>query len=226
MGRVALLAPVGDSRAARLGDRLVAALAEHVREGEAFDVLRVWSRGEARELRARELERVAVVVTNETCCGFVLDTLRTLGGTALVDSWALFELTRAARPRIAEPGLLGALEALRCGGLADVRRRRAFLSGQREVPVANRGVVRLADAFVVPSAELARQIREERNAATPVGVLDWPGEEAPEEEWRTWAAHSAQLIDAMPSHRTNRQSLIQSAIEGSDRARKEREAGQ
>ena len=157
------------------------------------------------EFDPQEHERLLVPIANEAQCVSFLPILRELGGTVWLQDWDLPALARAYRPRIATGGLRGRLAAWREGGLAAWRGKPSAM---------NRSVVRCADAFLVASESLREQILLERNAPTPVGIL-----------YRSDPAEIAERLFALPGHRSNRKSLIQTAIDASDDARKARRAG-
>lgn len=155
-----------------------------------------------RELRPREYERLLVPVADDPACAPFLPVLRRLGGTVWLLDWELPALAGAHRPSLGRGGVAGRLAAWREGGLPAARGRPSPL---------NRSVVRFADAFVVPRAAWRARILEERNAPTPVGVMESDD-----------GAALAQWLGRLPSHWTNRKSLIATAIEAADQAREAR----
>ena len=120
----------------------------------------------------------------------------------------------------------GRLAALRLGGL---RAAAGYARGEFEHPresselVLNRAVVRRGDAYIVHDDALRVRILEERNAATPIGVVSYPADGS---GWARLAQHYAELLGQFPRHRSNRKSLIRAAIDSADQARQERRADQ
>lgn len=112
------------------------------------------------QLLAVDHDRILFDVGNEPAHGFMARAIRVLGGTAVQHAWELPEMARAAFPELGRGGLRGRLATLREG-------RGVF----------NRSVVRHADSFLVYEQELGRRILADRNAPTPIGVLDPGGEE-------------------------------------------------
>jgi hypothetical protein len=156
------------------------------------------------EIVAREHERLLVPIADDPVCAPFLPVLRAIGGTVWLHDWSLRSLAGAYRPALGRGGLRSKLAGLREGGLAGLR-------GEQDAPL-NRSVVRFGDSFLVHDEETRKAVLIERNAPTPTAIL----------------AHDdqlAQLVEALPPHRTNRRSLISNAIEASDRARDARRAG-
>ncbi len=166
-------------------------------------------------LAPKAVDRILYPVADDAACAAMPPLIRALGGVVWLHEWKLGTLARAFRPALARGGLAARLAAWREGGLSAARRIGGGEEG--ELPL-NRSVVRFGDAFVVPSEELRQAILEDRNAPTPMGLLEPGGD--PEQ----WATELAALLAAFPAHRANRKSLIATAIEGADRARAERRA--
>jgi hypothetical protein len=112
------------------------------------------------QLLTGEHDRILFNVGNESAHGFMARAIRVLGGTAVQHAWELPEMARAAFPELGRGGLRGRFAALREG-------RGVF----------NRSVVRHADSFLVYEQELRRRILADRNAPTPIGVLEPGGDE-------------------------------------------------
>jgi len=144
--RLVLVTPPRGTRAGEVA----AGLAEGLLE--AFEVTVC----EAREPSWRDHDQILHVVADEAECGFVAPIARRLGGTVLLLDWDLGRLALAAYPELAGPGIRGRLRAW------------------REGPARNRGIVRFADAFLVPDERMRAAILRERNAPTPVGVVGLP----------------------------------------------------
>ncbi len=156
------------------------------------------------EFQPRDYERLLLPIGDHEAFAPLVPILRRAGGTVWLWSWSLRRLARAHRPALARPGLAGRIAAWREGGLPALR-------GDEAVPL-NRSVVRFGDAFIVEDDPTRRRILEERNAPTPTAILR--GEH-----------QLGELVTILPAHRTNRRSLIATAVEAADRAREQRRAG-
>jgi hypothetical protein len=167
----------------------------------------------ARELDPQRFDQILHVLGNERSRAFITPVLRAFGGTVALDEWSLGELAFASRPELELGGARGIWAAWLEGGLGEAR---SYAAGARTGLALNRSVVRHADAFLVPDSALARRIRIERNAPTPVGVVALAASD-PAAAARSWLEH----LSAFPAPRVRRKSLIRSMIEASDRARAE-----
>jgi hypothetical protein len=199
----------------------VGALLPHLREGAEIElfVAAGTERAErgtrsARELDPQGFDQILYAIGNERAAAFAKPVLRAFGGTVAIDGWSLRELAYASRPELEQGGVRGIWAAWVEGG---VREARSYAAGARSELALNRSIVRHADAFLVPEPELARRIRIDRNAPTPVGVVAMETED-PASAARRWLEHLA----SFPTPRVRRKSLIRSMIEASDRARQER----
>ena len=150
----------------------------------------------ARELAPRDFEQILYQLGNERAHAFMVPMISKLGGTVAQHDWVLFDLATAHRPALARGGLRGHVEALREGGWAALgayaASRRAHphdLSADRFGLPFNRSIVRMADGFVVHNDWLKRQILDERNAWTPVGVLP----HGAERRWREGARREGRV---------------------------------
>ncbi|TDJ71227.1 MAG: glycosyltransferase [Planctomycetota bacterium] len=185
--KVALVttAPSTVSEVGSCAHRLVPHLREHV-EVETFvppesageEIAGVPSRS-VRELRPQAFDRILYALGNERAHAFMLPLIRRFGGTVALNDWVLHELAHAAHPALERGGARAFLAGLREGGLAEARALWAAPPGvpaiEGRVHLAlNRSVVRLADAYLVPNGWMRRRILEERNAATPIGVVPRP----------------------------------------------------
>ncbi|MFT5052073.1 MAG: hypothetical protein ACI8QZ_003505 [Chlamydiales bacterium] len=171
----------------------------------------------------KNFERVLYFVENVREHAFMLPMIRDFGGVVVLHDWMLGELALAARPTLALTGLMGQLAAWREGGrVAWAAQRRGGTQLMLDSLPLNRSVVRHADAFIVPEGEWKRDILVERNAHTPIAVIPWRRDANPE----TLAQAAPRFIESLnllPAHRTNRKSLIRSAIDEADRARETRD---
>jgi hypothetical protein len=155
------------------------------------------------EVKPRALDRLLVPIDDDPACAVLVPCLRRFGGTVWLASWGLGRLARAVHPALEGGGWAGRLAAWREGGFAALRGGPSPL---------NRSVVRFGDAFLVADEALRDQIVEERNAHTP--VRRWEHDDPVE--------HLANMLEAMPAHRTGRRSLIAAAVAASDEARRSR----
>lgn len=160
-------------------------------------------------LDARRIGRILAVVDNDPRSAFAARVVRRAGGVVVLASWELDRLAVALRPALGRAGLAGWLAAWREGGLAQARSwGRAGTAGL----ALNRSIVRFADGFVLPDAELREQVLAERNAPTPILVVD-PGDPA------RAAEEIVSSLARFPSHSAARPSLLRAAIAEADRAR-------
>ena len=167
------------------------------------------------ELDPKRFDRILYSIGDDPGCAFMLPMLRRVGGIVLLLDWGLGRVARRCWPELDRPGLRGYARALAVGGLVGARER------LRAQPALNRPVVRFADGFIVRSPELRERILVERNMPTPIACVD-EGERA--KVGTELGQHYAQMLERFPAHAAVRPSLIQSAIEGADRARRERAA--
>lgn len=158
-------------------------------------------------LRPRAFDQVLYALGDEPELAFVLPVLRAVGGTVQLGSWHLPRLARAAFPGLAGRGVRASWLALREGGLEDLRSWRAHRAGRCAWGdlALNRSVVRHADAFVVREEQLARRIRVERNAHTPIAVVP---ETPPAEE----ALRLVEALEHFPHARSARRPLVVAAL--------------
>ena len=156
--------------------RLVPHLARHVE-------LRVFLDGDgelegaapepAATLLPREHDQVLYLVANEAACGFMAELLRELGGAVALRDWGLSELAVAAYPALRTGGPGAFVRAVREGGVDQARRWARLLAGEPgDPPPLNRSIVRFADAFIVGASGVRDRILTERNAPTPIAVLE------------------------------------------------------
>jgi len=200
---------------------LVPHLAEHceidvyVEAGREGDDYLGWTTRSATALLPRDYDHVLYELGNEAQHGFMAPLVRALGGCVALHGWELDELALAAYPALANGGWKGFALALREGGPREARRYRDLLHARERSSgveprttgalaglALNRSIVRFADSFLVRDVELQRRILEERNAATPIGVVE-PGGSAE----ATCASYRARL-ERLPPPRTARKSLI------------------
>lgn len=162
--KVALVVPTG--LATDASERYVAALTDALATRVELDVV---DERRAATVDPQALDRIVYQVFDDEACGFMAPLLRDLGGIAELHSWSLGRLALRAHPALSGDGLAAEWAAVREGGL---RARRELARGKRPQELAlNRSVVRFADAFFVHEASLGERVIEDRNAATPVGVL-------------------------------------------------------
>ena len=156
----------------------------------------------------REHDHLLFQVGDEAACGFMAAMVRELGGAVALHDWGLAELAGAAYPVLGRGGVRGAMRAVREGGLEQARclsRLRAGAPG--EPPPLNRSVVRFADGFFVATPDDRERILAERNAPTPIVVVD------PED-----AARAAELyveaLESFPRPRSVNKRLLWRRIRG------------
>lgn len=152
------------------------------------------------DFHGKDHERLLIPIANDPACAPFLPLLRDQGGCIWLRDWSLRSLMEAARPALANGGFAARIAAWREGGLG----------GTRSDSPLNRSVVRFGDGYLVADAELRSKILADRNAPTPVALYPEDGT-------------LAELVEAMPAHRAAKKSLIQTAIEYSDKARAEKE---
>lgn len=175
------------------------------------------------ELAPRDFQQILYFLEDSEAHAFMVPMLRDLGGAVVLHDWNMGRLARALRPALARPGLAGRIAAWREGGLSAFKAfgRSGPLAALENLPL-NRSVVRYADAFIVPDEAWRRPILEERNAPTPVAVVSWDST-ASAEAVASSAAEFIECLQLLPTHRTNRKSLIRTAIDQADQAREERD---
>lgn len=236
MLRVALVTSSHDAPVVHYARRLL----PHLRELSRVDVFAAGDQAafegalDPRELDPGAYERIVYQLANEGPHAFMLPLVRAHGGTVVLHDWYLHEPVARAYPAWSAGGWRGVLLALREGGVAAAREyARARGAGEPPVVPVNRSVVRLADSFLVHARWMRERIVDERNAATPVGVVWDAAEElgpdlgrrvarsllCGEADWAALARRYLEHLERFPSHRSNRKSLIRTAIEASDRMR-------
>lgn len=166
-----------------------------------------WTTRAADTLVPREFDHVLYELGDEREHAFMAPMLRRLGGCVDMHAWTLPHLAFAAFPRLARGGWSGFVTALREGGLAEARRYRTLTRPEPKLAAAaqlafNRSVVRFGDTFIVPDEHLARQIRDDRNAPTPIRVV---ARSAP---WSAIASEVRECLERFPPPRTARKSLF------------------
>jgi len=159
-------------------------------------------------LSPREFDHLVFAVEDEPACGFMLPLVRAFGGTVALEQWSLASAARSAYAELARPTLPGAVRAWREGGMADLS---AWRRGDHVELAFNRSAVRFADSFIVPSEELRRRVLVERNAPTPIGVVE-PASDAAAQA-RAWT----ECLGRFPHPRSARKTLfrlrVQQALE-------------
>ncbi len=197
----------------------------------------------AATLAAREFDHVLYALGNEAAHGFMARLVRDIGGTVALHDWNLFDMACASYPALARGGWRGHALALREGGpqqaLLYARMRRdertsrsasERKSGEHAVRIElalNRSIVRFADSFVVFDERMRERILTERNAPTPIGVVngvrpfsssDADGKRVlavTDDEWRAVAAHYLDHLERFPPPRTGkRRPILVQIIEG------------
>jgi hypothetical protein len=170
-------------------------------------------------LASKEFDHIVYQIGNEPQHAFMLPMIRDLGGTVVLHDWALGAPSWAAHPALERGGPSGLLAAWREGGFGTARRYLAHRGelhredGVRSQLVLNRSVVRGGDAFVVHARDLKDRILIDRNAATPIAVLDLA------ENRSRLANEYARFLEVCPAPRSKKRSLIRTMIEASDRRR-------
>jgi hypothetical protein len=177
-----------------------------------------WKTRAADELVPRQFDHVLYSLGNEREHAFMAPMLRALGGCVALHAWRLSELAFAAHPELERGGWRGSVRAVREGGLGEARRYRELvrdrqLESCRGELALNRSIVRFGDSFIVPSTELRRAILDDRNAPTPIGVVE------PSADWSAIAAQYRELLERFPAPRTARKSLIAVQIAAALRSR-------
>lgn len=187
------------------------------------------------DLRPREFDQVLYVIADEPQPAFALRWLRRLGGTVWLLDAELAQLAFAASPRLARGGVLGFVQAVRHGGLAQARvyrRLRRGADGRVHVPheqrselALQRGVTRFGDAFLVHSETLAQHLRADRNEPTPIAVLRAPADAArmsqlSEEALSRLASEMAAALAAFPQARAARRPLLVAALRAAEEIRR------
>jgi hypothetical protein len=159
-------------------------------------------------LLPREHDQVLYLVANEAGCGFMAETVRLLGGAVVLRDWELPELALAAYPALRARGPAGFLRAAREGGLGQARQWARSLAGDPEgAPALNRSIVRFADAFIVAEGDVRERILVERNAPTPVAVME------PSDPAET-AEQYLDVLDRFPRPRSINKRLLVRRIRG------------
>ena len=166
-----------------------------------------WTTRAADTLVPRQFDQVLYQLGDEREHAFMAPMLRRLGGCVGISAWALPHLAFAAFPRLARGGWSGFACAVREGGLAQARRYRSLSRPEPGLAATgglalNRSIVRFGDAFIVPDEQLARLIRDDRNAPTPIRVV------APSAPWSAIAREVREALERFPPPRTARRSLF------------------
>jgi len=156
------------------------------------------------ELTPRELDHLVFVVEDDPACGFMLPLVREIGGTVALAHWSLARAARAAYAELGRPGLRGTVRAWREGGLADLL---AWRRGDLGDLSFNRSAVRFADSFIVPSEDLRRRVLVERNAPTPIGVVE------PQADAASQASAWTEILGRFPSPRSSRKTLFRLRVQ-------------
>lgn len=119
------------------------------------------------ELAPREFDQVLHQVGDEAALAFQAPLIRELGGVVALHDWKLSRFAGAAFPGLQRGGMRALYLALREGGVEQARELRR--AGN---PALNRSVVRFGDAFVTHSVRMREAILADRNAPTPIVVLE------------------------------------------------------
>jgi hypothetical protein len=165
----------------------------------------------APRLDPQRFDRILYQLGNEPAHAFMLPMIRALGGVVVLHDWQLAEAAAKAYPALERGGLAGFLAAVREGGLGEARAWRS----RPAVPLAmNRSAVRFGDAFLVHSSELKQRVLRERNAFTPVGVLENEGDPP------ALAAEVVRFLEDMPPHRSKKRAGLALQVLRELRARK------
>lgn len=169
------------------------------------------------ELAPREFDAVLFEVADDARVAFVAPMIRGIGGAVELHDWNLARFAQGAFPQLARTGWRSTWAAAREGGLAQALEwRRRGVSGAA-LPSLNRSVVRFGDSFITHGATLARAIADDRNAPTPIGVVDPDGEDISGAEraraacagkWERVAERYVELLQRFPRPRSSRKTLI------------------
>lgn len=152
----------------------------------------------------RAFDHLLVVVADDPACSGAWPLVRRFGGTVALLDWSLERAAAAARPALAAHGGRQTWSVLQEGGWADVERLARRRRGEGGEPlVANRGIVRHADSFLVGDEDLVRRIRADRNEPTPVALVPIALEREPERVAEAWIA----ALQRFPPHRSGRRSV-------------------
>lgn len=169
------------------------------------------------ELLPREFDSVLFEVADDARVAFVAPMIRGIGGAVELHDWNLAHFAQGAFPQLARTGWRSTWSAVREGGLAQALEWRRRGASDSALPPLNRSVVRFADSFITHGATLAHAIAEERNAPTPIGVVDPDGEDVSGAErarqacagrWERVAARYVELLQRFPRPRASRRTLI------------------
>lgn len=173
------------------------------------------------ELFPREFDQVLHQVGDEASLAFTAPLIRSLGGAVALHDWNLTRFATAAYPALRRGGVRALCLAVREGGVGQALELRRGGS-----PALNRSVVRFGDAFLTHSTLLGDAILEERNAPTPIVVLEPKLESglefAPEPAragaqlaaravggaWSALAAGYVEALGRFPRPRSSRRTLI------------------
>lgn len=187
-----------------------------------------WTTRTANALVPKEYDQVLYAVGNEPNCGFMAPLVRRLGGCVILHDWSLARLAWAAYPELPAGGLRGVVRALREGGPADARRywtlraAGATASAQELAELLlNRSLVRFGDCFLVPDANVERAVLDDRNARTPIRVVDHRGATT-SADWAALAASYREALERFPAPRTARKSLLSVRVREGVRAEAEK----
>lgn len=121
----------------------------------------------ADQLFPREFDQLLHQVGDEAALAFTAPLIRALGGVVALHDWNLFHFASAAYPALQHGGLRAFYVAVREGGVAQARELR-----RASAPALNRSAVRFGDAFVTHSPRIGEAILTDRNAPTPIVVLE------------------------------------------------------
>ena len=190
--KVALVcpAPSKGSKVATYSSRLL----PHLRDLRELEIL------ETREPEPRDFDQIVYQVGNEPECAFIPPLVRRIGGDVVLHEWDRRALMQSLWPELEKGGIRRTLRVWREGGFG------------ASSPL-NRSIVRFADAFLVHDHDLARSIRLDRNAPTPVGILT-PGT-AEVDDWSRLAREYADILASFPAPRSKRRSLLRTIVESS-----------
>lgn len=158
----------------------------------------------------REFDHVLYQVGDEARLAFMAPMIRALGGCVVLHHWKLTDFARSAFPALNGRGWRSLVVAAREGGLSDARAHRRWMrsgaprDGSSDRPALNRSVVRFGDSFLTHDAELASAIAVDRNAPTPIGVVEL----GVTPDWMQVAKRYVELLARFPAPRTARKSLL------------------